>query len=153
MRIAFISALAAVVLSFGGCVASTSTEAEAAALKAAKSWLALIDAEAYEASWDASATYFHGAVTKDHWVQTLTASRKPLGANISRKVKSSSYHTSLEGAPQGQYVVIRFISEFANRRKVYETVTQMKDKDGAWRVAGYDLKTGSSNWLQDLMDR
>ena len=153
MRTVLLLSLAAILGIFGGCADRSSPEAEAAAVKASKAWLTLIDAQAYEAGWDAAAAFFQGAVTKAQWVQTLTATRKPLGAKISRKLKAATFHTSLEGAPDGQYVVVRFTTEFANKPKVYETVTQMKGQDGYWRVAGYHLKPGSSHWLQELMDK
>jgi hypothetical protein len=52
-------------------------------------------------------------------------------------VESAQYRTSLPGAPDGEYVVIRFKTEFENKKEAYETVTPMKDKDGEWRVSGY----------------
>jgi len=153
MRTFYLIAAAALMIGLAGCVDSNSPKLEAGAVKAAQTWLALIDSEGYEAGWDAAATFFQEAVPKEQWVQTLTGLRKPLGSVISRKLKSATYHTSLKGAPEGQYFVIRFTSEFVNKAKIYETVTQMKEKDGLWRVAGYHLKPGSSHWLQDLMDK
>jgi len=44
--------------------------------------------------------------------------------------------TSLPGAPDGQYVVLRFETSFDNKAKAIETVTPMLD-DGTWRVSGY----------------
>jgi hypothetical protein len=45
----------------------------------------------------------------------LKAVRKPLGKVISREVKSKSHHTSLPGAPDGEYVVIQFDTSFENK--------------------------------------
>ena len=111
-----------------------------AAVRAAESWLALVDGGKYDASWDQAAALFKAAVTREQWRQSLTAARKPLGANKSRKLKSATYKTELPGAPDGEYVVIQFEASFASKKNAVETITPMKDKDGVWRVSGYYIK-------------
>jgi len=71
------------------------------------------------------------------WVQSIKAVRSTMGGLISRSVESAKYATSLPGAPDGEYVVIQFITRFANKKLAIETVTPMKDPDGKWRVSGY----------------
>jgi hypothetical protein len=115
-------------------------DAGAAAVAVAESWLKLVDAGKYDKSWDEAAQLFKKAITKINWRQALGAARKPLGKNISRKVKTQSYRTSLPGAPDGKYVVIQFESSFENKKSAIETVTPMMDKDGKWRVSGYYIK-------------
>ena len=63
-----------------------------------------------------------------------------MGKLISRQVKSTSYRTSLPGAPDGEYVIIQFKTSFDNKKSAIETVTPMKEKDGSWRVSGYYIK-------------
>ncbi|MBN1942453.1 MAG: DUF4019 domain-containing protein [Phycisphaerae bacterium] len=111
-----------------------------AAVKATEQWLKLIDADKYGQSWTAAATAFRKAVAKDQWPRQVQAARKPLGNVQSRKVISSTYTTTLPGAPDGQYVVIQFQTAFENKADAVETVTPMKDKDGTWRVSGYYVK-------------
>lgn len=110
---------------------------EAAALKAAEAWLALVDQGSYTLSWEQAAEYFKGAVAKEEWDSTLVGVRKPLGAVVSRTVASKTYATSLPGAPDGEYVVIEFNTSFENKEMAVETVTPMKEADGVWRVSGY----------------
>jgi hypothetical protein len=114
--------------------------AESKAVQAAKTWLALVDAGAYGQSWEEAAAYFKDAVKKTQWNQSATGVRKPLGAVVSRSLKSATYVTSLPGAPDGKYVVIQFSSSFKNKATATETVTPMLDKDGQWRVSGYYIK-------------
>jgi hypothetical protein len=64
---------------------------EAAARKAAGSWLALTDAGNAEKSWEAAAELFRNAVSKEKWRQALQAARGPLGRLESRKWKSAEY--------------------------------------------------------------
>ena len=110
------------------------------ALAAAENWLAIIDKGEYAESWKEAAEYFKTAVSQNQWVNSLQAVRKPLGKVNSRTVKSTTYKTSLPGAPDGEYVVIQFTTIFENKKSALETVTPMKDKDGKWRVSGYFIK-------------
>jgi hypothetical protein len=66
--------------------------------------------------------------------------RQPLGALVSRQVKSAQPMTELPGAPDGHYVVMEFESSFANKKAAIETVTFMLEKDGQWRSSGYFIK-------------
>lgn len=113
------------------------SEKEGAAISGALKWLAVVDEEKYADSWNDTSEYFKNAVKKEQWVQSLHAVRKPLGKLLSRKPKSTTYKTSLPGAPDGQYVVIQFQTSFENKKSAIETVTPMLDKDGNWRVSGY----------------
>lgn len=106
----------------------------------AKAWLALVDAEKYGQSWDEAALLFRSAVMKIEWERAAKAARAPLGALKSRTLKSANFTRSLPGAPDGEYVVIQFDTQFANKASAIETVTPMRDKDGAWRVSGYYIR-------------
>ena len=124
----------------GGFAAAQGAEKEKAALAAAQEWLSMVDSGDYWLSWMEAAEYFRNAVTAEQWVQSLTAVRKPLGKVISRVVKNAVYKTSLPGAPDGEYVVIRFAAVFEGKQSAIETVTPMVQKDGRWRVSGYFIK-------------
>lgn len=121
-----------------GMAEQSAKETKAAA--SAEKWLGIVDEGEYAESWKESAEYFRNAVKQDQWESAVQAVRKPLGKLISRKIKSTSYKTSLPGAPDGQYVVIQFESSFENKVSAIETVTPMMDKDGEWRVSGYYIK-------------
>lgn len=116
------------------------SEKQTAAITAAQKWLALIDVGQYAKSWHESSAYFRNAVALDNWEQMLNATRRPLGALISRKVRSATHETSMPGAPDGEYVVIQFEASFANKKSAVETVTPMLEKHGDWRVSGYFMK-------------
>jgi hypothetical protein len=115
-------------------------DAVSKAQNAAKAWLALVDAEKYGQSWDEAALLFRSAVMKAEWERAAKATRAPLGALKSRTLKSANYTRSLPGAPDGEYVVIQFDTQFANKASAVETVTPMRDQDGAWRVSGYYIR-------------
>jgi hypothetical protein len=70
----------------------------------------------------------------------VVRTRDPLGKLQSRKLKSATYTKSLPGAPDGEYVVIRYDASFERQQSAVETISPMLDKDGAWRVSGYYIK-------------
>ena len=114
--------------------------AEKAALASATAWLALADDGKYPETWDQAAGYFKNALNKEQWVASLKAVRAPLGKVVTRKLKSKMYTKTLPGAPDGEYVVIMYDTQFENKKSAVETVTPMLDKDGKWRVSGYYIQ-------------
>lgn len=113
---------------------------ESEAVRAADSWLSLVDAEKYGESWGNTSQYFKNAVTVNQWEASLNSVRKPLGTVLSRKVIEQKYTTSLPGAPDGEYVVIQYETSFKNKASSIETVTPSLEKNGVWRVSGYFIK-------------
>lgn len=110
---------------------------EQAAVQSAETWLALVDEGEYGESWDEAASIFKNALPKDKWVEMLGSTRPPFGKVLQRNVKTKVYTTSVPGAPDGEYVVIQFQTEFEHKASAIETVTPSKEKDGSWRVSGY----------------
>jgi hypothetical protein len=120
--------------------AQTAEKPETAATKAALAWLALVDQGKNGDSWDAAAAIFKGAVTRDKWVESVTAVRRPLGKVVSRKLGSAKFATALPGAPDGKYVVIQFATSFEQKKKAVETITPTQEPDGSWKVSGYFVR-------------
>lgn len=126
-----------------GCSSEVDTVEKEAVEKARTetvSWLSLTDAKQYASSWDSAAVFFQNAISKEDWVQSLSAVRSPIGALKSREVATATFSNTLPGAPDGEYVVFHFNSSFENKATALETVTAMKNAHGEWRVAGYFIK-------------
>jgi hypothetical protein len=142
MQVAVLVVSALLLFTLWPQVATTQTtqKPEQLAQKAAESWLTLTDSGKYAETWDEASQLFKGTIAKDLWVSTIKGVRTPLGAVQSRKFKSATYTKSLPGAPDGEYVVIQFDTSFANKQSAVETITPMLDKDGKWRVSGYQIK-------------
>ncbi|WP_211841887.1 DUF4019 domain-containing protein [Massilia eburnea] len=107
---------------------------------AASNWLALTDAGTYGASWDKAAPPFQKAIDKQGWEQALRNVRMPLGTVKARRLTKAEFTHSLPGAPDGDYFVLQFATQFENKAAAVETVTPMKGPDGTWRVSGYFIK-------------
>ncbi|MGD0929225.1 MAG: DUF4019 domain-containing protein [Candidatus Korobacteraceae bacterium] len=135
LRVAVVALL--IVALAGVTLAEDKTKAAEAA---AEAWLELLDSGHYAQSWQDFSSMFKAAVGEKEWEQQMRAVRTPLGEMISRKVRSADFATQLPGVPDGQYVVIRYETSFANKKSAIETVTPMLDKDGQWHVSGYFIK-------------
>jgi len=139
----FIGIIAVVCLMLSACTKmdnAAESAAKDAAHKAALEWLAILDSGEYAQSWEASADVMRNALTLEQFERTFSAVLKPLGAMESRKLKSATYTTQLPGAPDGQYVILRFKTSFANKKQAIETVTPAKGEDGSWKVSGYFIR-------------
>lgn len=112
------------------------TGAVEAAEAAARAWLALVDGHGYGASWDAAAP-LQARVPRARWEASLEAVRAPLGVLRVRVLQRATPLSRLPGAAGGEGVALTFLSAFAGRDNVVETVTAVRAADGRWQVAGY----------------
>ena len=112
----------------------------AAAGQAADTWLALVDARNYAASWDLAATFFKDNVTPEQWAVSAGEARRPLGAMRLREIRAARRVSTLPGVPDGDYVVFQFDTIFAGKAAAVETVTFVREDDGLWRAVGYFVR-------------
>ncbi|MCP4060998.1 MAG: DUF4019 domain-containing protein [Pseudoalteromonas sp.] len=108
-------------------------------VNSAISWLEIVDSGDYEKSWHKAAPIFQNQLTSQKWEQALNQVRAPLGKVLSRQVKNASPHSSLPGAPDGEYVVITLATSFEQKKSATETITVSK-VGGEWRAVGYFIK-------------
>jgi hypothetical protein len=138
MRHLFLAAMIPLLLAGPGL--ADETVAVTQAQSAATTWLALTDAAKYGPSWDEASSLFKAAITKANWESALKGARTPLGTLKARKLRAATFTRTVPGAPDGEYVVIQFDTQFENKAAAVETVTPMREKDGSWRVSGYFIK-------------
>ncbi|MAE67089.1 MAG: hypothetical protein CMJ18_22750 [Phycisphaeraceae bacterium] len=123
-----------------GAIEPAGKAAPKAAIEAAEKWLATTDRGDYADSWAEAAPYFQSAISREKWDAALRTYRAPLGALKSRKLLSATAMNQVPGAPDGEYVIIRYRTSFEKKKGAIETVTPMKAENGAWRVSGYFIK-------------
>ncbi len=109
-------------------------------IESAKIWLNLIDTRKYNVSWQTAAPVFKTSITALQWEKAITNMRNPLGNLIERNLFHDQYTTTLPGMPDGEYIILRFVTKYKNKQSAVETVTLMKDQTANWRVAGYFIK-------------
>lgn len=129
-----------VAIAFSSTVYAQEAQDLKKATEAAELWLSLTDVQQYGASYKGAASAFQKAITQSDWEQALQTTRKPLGSLKTRILKSATFKKDLPGAPPGEYVIIVYDSVFANMPTVIETVTPMREVDGAWKVSGYFIR-------------
>jgi hypothetical protein len=103
-------------------------------------WLAMIDQGKYAQSWETASDSFQSAMKEEDWQRALDHVRTPLGKVLKRKLSASNYTTSLPGAPDGQYVVTLFSTQFEHKISAQERVVAKRGQDGNWRVTGYFIR-------------
>lgn len=112
---------------------------ELAARVAAEKWLALLDAGEYGKAWDGCAQLFRQRVTRQQWVESLPPTRSAFGALKERRGEAATYKTSLPGAPDGEYVTVRFVTKFEKKEGAEELLTLVLE-GGVWRPTGYFIR-------------
>ena len=140
-RMKFLASSLTLAILIGAATRNSAAETpEAAAQAAALAWVQLIDAGNYANSWETAARSFKSSMTQAQWISRVTPVRDPLGSVKSRNFVSARFTRTLPGAPDGEYVVIRFTTSFEHMASATETVTPVKEADGQWRVGGYFIK-------------
>jgi hypothetical protein len=135
IRTCFLAIVLVVLPSIGSAAEGKEEAAERAALE----WLALVDTMQYEASWKEASSLFQAQISTSDWVKAVAAARSPLGDYVARHLISATYATSLPGAPDGEYVVLQFQTDYEKKAQAVETVTPMWDEN-RWRVSGYYIR-------------
>ncbi|HYA34056.1 MAG TPA: DUF4019 domain-containing protein [Candidatus Binataceae bacterium] len=115
-------------------------KAKADAKPVVEKWLALIDAGDYDTAWKETSQYFRDTVPQYRFVDGMKESFSKFGKLVSREARESKYATSIPGAPDGKYVAVVYRSSFQKVKKTAEYVTTMVDRDGKWRVGGYQRR-------------
>ena len=135
---------ALLVLALAGMVGAYAADEEGVdtgpAMRAMEAWLSVLDEGRYGTGWESAAAYLREGVPKLRFETAIQAVREPLGIVVSRKIRTAQHSRVLPGAPPGDYVVMQFTTRFANGPPVVETVTAIREPDGAWKAAGYFIR-------------
>jgi len=117
-----------------------SQEVREASVQAAAQFLFLIDTEEYAKSWEITSESLKDILSKKNWNEQITKIRSFLGPIVDRIQHDISYTANSTDVPDGEYVVMTFISQFELRERVIETITLMLNSDEQWKVVGYFLR-------------
>lgn len=111
-----------------------------AAQAAADQWLEAIDRGDAPATHAAAAALFRAAITPEKWAESMQQAQLPIGRAVARSVHSRRYARELPGAPDGEYVLVEYATEFERKKNGVETVVMMLEPAGDWRVSGYWIR-------------
>jgi Protein of unknown function (DUF4019) len=112
---------------------------ESAAERQALGFLGYLDDGRFADSYAYTGMLLRAKADSGAYAAQIQKARAGTGALQARELIDAAYNTSVEGAPQGQYVILHYHSNFANRPDTVETITLALAK-GYWRVDGYYIK-------------
>ena len=112
---------------------------ELAAQRQAMGFLGYLDDGRFADSYAYTGTLLRAQADRELFTSQIQKARAGTGALQARELIDAAYNTSVEGAPVGQYVILHYHSNFANRQDTVETITLALAK-GYWRVDGYYIK-------------
>ena len=118
-------------------VSAAPSSSESAA--SARDWLALIDGKHWEQSWAAAGTEFKAHISAAEWATRAEPVVQMFGSATSRSLTSVIKATQIPGAPEGQYEVLQFTTNFEKKPSSIETVTLAHEPSG-WKVDGYFIR-------------
>jgi len=101
----------------------------------ARQWLALLDQGRWSDSYRLTAASFQKLNSAATWAAASEEARTPLGAVVSRTLIGQE---NLPAPPHG-YEVVKFRTDFANKKQALETVS-LDRESGAWRVVGVTIE-------------
>lgn len=113
---------------------TASQQAEAA--EAARQYLAMIDNQEYEKTWDRAGSALKATTNKLMWTNVLKASSKAFGSSAQRDIDGFGFTHKIEAAvPEGDYVTVLFVSKPGNKAHTEKLV--MQKEQGSWKIIGY----------------
>ena len=112
---------------------------ESAAQRQALGFLGYLDEGRFADSYAYTGMLLRTRADRESFAAQIQKARAGTGALQARELIDATYNTSVEGAPEGQYVILHYHSNFAKRPDTVETITLALAK-GYWRVDGYYIK-------------
>lgn len=115
-------------------------------LAALHDWLKLMDSGDYEGTWSTAPAAFQAGITQEKWVRLVESVRRPLGALVSRILRSrQTIGARLEE--------VKFDTVYEGLPEAVETITAQVGRDGQLQVLGYLIRpagfaTGIERWEQ-----
>ena len=111
-------------------------------LARAENFLKFVDTDDWAGSWDAAGASFRDQATLEEWIGAIEPVREQVGKLQSRKLLSVQRTSTLPSAPEGEYEILQYESEFSGVDiGAVETLIMVQVGEG-WDVAGYFVRPG-----------
>jgi hypothetical protein len=121
--------------------ADTKEQKQAAGVKAANTWIALLDNGKYGDAWKQLSPSQQPSGSKDKWQSDVSRYRKQIGKLHDRKIMGAAYTTQLPGGGEpGEYVIVTFLSSYERLGSAVEVVVSQLLPDGTWVISGYSIR-------------
>lgn len=107
-----------------------------ASAQSAIAWLAFINDRNWAEGWRNASEMMRSQISQDLFTTSMTSAHSMLGKVVSRKFVRARATKSLPGAPDGDYELLEFKSEYEKKADAIDTVVVVKEGSG-WKVAGF----------------
>jgi hypothetical protein len=114
------------------------------AREAAERWIDWLAADDFETTWEEAGELFRVGNTLEDWAVQAAAGNTQIGENLTRELLELRGVTDPPSAPPGDYVHIRYQSEFSLVGPATEIVVLMHEGERGWRVVGYFVQPPSA---------
>ena len=118
--------------------------------KIAVNWLNKLNNKQYADCWSMLAKSAQNQSDSTAWNTYFSTELMPeLGKFISRKYYLAEMEKEIEGLPKGNYMTVRYQSQYTNTNTVEEILLLSQNEIGAWKIlsylAEYELKDDSGD--------
>jgi hypothetical protein len=130
-------------------VFAVESEDIATAERVAASWLALIDAGAYDEGWQQATGDVRNREERN-WTQWMRERRGPLGKVLRRTVVYAGPIRFPADEPGGEYLEIKYDTDFFGITHLFEYVRTVRGNNGSWTVCWYFVRKRSPSELTQV---
>jgi len=120
-------------------IPAAAVDQNGADMVAAKAWLNLVDSKNWDQSWASAGTIFKAQMPTAAWTSANQKFREPLGAVSSRVLLRITKMSSLPNAPDGEYEILMFQTNFATKSGATEILFLAHEASG-WKVENYGVQ-------------
>lgn len=118
----------------------TLSQAYSAANAQAIYFLSITDNQAYASSYGETGKLLQDLISKEQWIGAMKASRLDLGYVRARKVTSHQSTNELKGEMLGEFMILKYDTQFSQKASAVETVILMRQgRLGLWKVISYTI--------------
>jgi hypothetical protein len=108
---------------------------------AAIHFLSIVDNQVYSGAWLEAGGLMHDIVPKEVWAAGIRAIRQNLGSVRTRKVSGHQSTDRLPAGTGGEFMIIRYQTQFSRQPNSKETVTLIRESPlGLWKVVSYSIR-------------
>jgi hypothetical protein len=130
-----------VALAANGAVRAESPDAKLDSAEVSRRWLEAYQASDCDRSWALTAAPWRELQSKARWCEINDGLRKMAGKLVRREPRETTRTSTLPDLPRGEYVVMKFLTQFEDSPRNQEELALAREPDGQWRVVGYHLKS------------
>jgi len=120
-------------------IPAAAVDPNGADMVAAKAWLSLVDSKSWDQSWSSAGSMLRSQMPMTAWASANQKFREPLGAVSSRALQRITRLSSLPNAPDGEYEILMFQTNFATKSGATEILLLAHEASG-WKVVSYGFQ-------------